>query len=71
MPFIDVKIIEGVLDDAQKQRLIAELAEAVVRAGGEGLRPMTRCAIQEIRSGLWGVAGKPLSTEQARPTRAP
>ena len=67
MPFIDVKIIEGVLDDAQKQRLIAELAEAVVRAGGEGLRPMTRCAIQEIRSGLWGVAGKPLTTEQARP----
>jgi hypothetical protein len=28
MPFIDVKIIEGVLDDAQKQRLIAELAES-------------------------------------------
>jgi 4-oxalocrotonate tautomerase len=67
VPFIDVKIIEGVLDDAQKQRLIAELAEAVVRAGGEGLRPMTRCAIQELRSGLWGVAGKPLTTEQARP----
>jgi 4-oxalocrotonate tautomerase len=28
---------------------------------------MTRCAIQEIRSGLWGVGGKPLTTEQARP----
>ena len=67
MPFIDVKILEGVLDDAQKHALIAELAEAVVRAGGEGLRPMTRCAITEIRSGWWGVAGKPLHTEQARP----
>ena len=67
MPFIDVKIIEGVFSDAQKQALIAELAEAVVRVGGEGMRPMTRCAIQEIRSGLWGVAGKPLTTEQARP----
>lgn len=54
MPFIDVKIIEGVLDDAQKQRLIAELADAVVRVGGEGMRPMTRWAIQEIRSGLCG-----------------
>lgn len=67
MPFIDVKIIEGVLSDAQKQQLIAELAHAVVRVGGEGMRPMTRCAIQEVRSGLWGVAGKPLTTEQARP----
>jgi len=67
MPFIDVKIIEGVLDDSQKQALVAELAEAVVRVGGEGMRAMTRCAIQEIRSGLWGVGGKPLTTEQARP----
>ena len=71
MPFIDVKIIEGVLDDTQKQALIAELAEAVVRAGGEGLRPMTRCAIQEIRSGWWGVGGKPQTTEQARPKSLP
>lgn len=67
MPFIDVKIIEGVLDDAQKQALIAELTTAVARVGGEGMRPMTRCVIQEIRSGLWGVAGKSLTTEQARP----
>ena len=67
MPFIDVKIIEGVLDDAQKQQLIAELANAVVRVGGEAMRPMTRCAIIEVRSGMWGVAGKPLTTEQARP----
>jgi 4-oxalocrotonate tautomerase len=69
MPFIDVKIIEGVLDDAQKQRLIAELAEAVVRTAGEGMRPMTRCAIQEIRSGHWGVGGVPLTTEDARRAR--
>ncbi|UUX94772.1 tautomerase family protein [Aquabacterium sp. J223] len=71
MPFIDVKIIEGVLDEAQYQALIAEITEAVVRVGGEGLRPMTRCAIQEVRSGRWGVAGKPLTTEQARPRTGP
>lgn len=70
MPFIDVKILEGVLDTPQQQALIAEITEAVVRVGGEGMRPMTRCVIQEIRSGLWGVAGKPLTTEQARPKPA-
>lgn len=67
MPFIDVKILEGVLSDAQHQALIAEITDAVVRVGGEGMRPMTRCAIQEIRSGLWGVAGKPLTTDKVRP----
>lgn len=67
MPFIDVKILEGTLSDAQYEALIAEITEAVARVGGEGMRPMTRCVIQEIRSGLWGVAGKPLHSAQARP----
>lgn len=60
MPFIDVKILEGVLDHAQHQALMAEITEAVVRVGGEAMRPMTRCVVQEIRSGLWSVGGKPL-----------
>lgn len=67
MPFIDVKIIEGVLPDDKKHALIAAITEAVVQVGGEGFRPMTRCVIQEIRSGWWGSGGKPLNTEDARP----
>lgn len=67
MPFIDVKILEGVLDHEQYQALIAEITESVVRVGGEGMRPMTRCVVQEIRNGLWGVAGKPLVVDKAKP----
>lgn len=67
MPFIEVKIVEGVLPDDKKHELIAALTNAVVSVGGEGFRPMTRCIIQEIKSGYWGVAGKPLTTENARP----
>lgn len=67
MPFIEVKIIEGVLPDDKKAELIAALTEAVARVGGEGLRPMTRCMIQEIRSGWWGAGGKSLTTEDAKP----
>jgi 4-oxalocrotonate tautomerase len=70
MPFIDVKIIEGVLSDEQKHALIGALTDAVAQVGGEGFRPMTRCVIQEIKSGLWGVAGKPLTTQDARPKPA-
>lgn len=67
MPFIEVKIIEGVLPDDKKGALIAALTEAVVQVGGEGFRPMTRCIVQEIKSGWWGAGGKPLTTETARP----
>ena len=67
MPIIDVKILEGVLPDEKKAELIAALTDAVVQVGGEGFRPMTRCVIQEIRSGWWGVGGKPLTTEAATP----
>ncbi len=66
MPFIEVKIVEGVLSDDKKHELIAALTNAVVSVGGEGFRPMTRCIIQDIKSGHWGVAGKPLTTENAR-----
>ena len=55
MPFIEVKIVEGVLPDDKKHELIAALTDAV------------SCVIQEIRSGWWGVAGKPLTTEAATP----
>lgn len=67
MPFIDVKILEGVLPDDRKQALIAALTDAVAQVGGEGLRPMTRCVVQEIRSGWWGVGGKALTTADATP----
>lgn len=65
MPFIEVKLIEGVLPEEKMPELIAALTNAVVQVGGEGFRPMTRCVVQEVRSGWWGAAGKPLTTEIA------
>lgn len=67
MPFIDVKILEGTLSHEDCQRLLAEITEAVVRVGGEPMRPMTRCVVQEIRSGLWAVGGKPLTAPPQPP----
>jgi 4-oxalocrotonate tautomerase len=67
MPFIEVKIIEGVLPDEKMPALMAALTEAVVQVGGEGFRPITRCVIQEVRSGWWSSGGKPLTTDAARP----
>ena len=67
MPFIDVKILEGVLPDDKKAALIAAITDAVAQVGGEGLRPMTRCVIQEIRSGWWGAGGQVLTSPAAPP----
>lgn len=62
MPFINVRVIEGVFDAAQKRRMIEDLTEAMVAIEGENMRPVTWVVVDEVRSGEWGIAGKPLST---------
>jgi 4-oxalocrotonate tautomerase len=66
MPFINVKVIEGVFDAAQKQRIITSLTDAMVEVEGENMRPVTWCVVEEVRSGDWGIAGTPLCTQDVR-----
>lgn len=66
MPLIQVKLIEEVLTTSQKNEVIAKLTDAIVAIEGEGARPVTWVVIEEVRSGEWGIAGKPLTTEDAR-----
>ena len=63
MPFINVKVIEGVFDDVQKEEIIKKLTDAMVAVEGENMRPVTWCVLEEVRSGNWGIAGNPLSTD--------
>ena len=67
MPFIQVNIVEGVLSTDKKRELIVALTDAVAEVGGDGFRPMTRCVIQEVKSGDWGVGGRVLTTADATP----
>ncbi len=41
MPFINVKLIEGVFSGAQKQEIIKKLTDAMVTIEGENMRPVT------------------------------
>jgi 4-oxalocrotonate tautomerase len=34
----------------------------MVAIEGENMRPVTWCIVEEVRSGDWGIAGKPLTT---------
>jgi 4-oxalocrotonate tautomerase len=66
MPFINVKLIEGVFTPDQKQEIVRRLTDAMVAIEGENMRPVTWCVVEEVASGDWGIAGKALSTEDVR-----
>jgi 4-oxalocrotonate tautomerase len=62
MPLIQVKLIEGVFDAPEKAAIIEKLTDAMVGIEGEAMRPVTWVTIEEVPSGAWGIAGKPLHT---------
>jgi 4-oxalocrotonate tautomerase len=62
MPFVNVKVIEGVFSPAQKQDMVRKLTDTMVEIEGENMRPVTWVVVEEVKSGDWGIAGNPLST---------
>ncbi|MFG6199353.1 4-oxalocrotonate tautomerase family protein [Nonomuraea sp. JJY05] len=66
MPLINVKVIEGVFSDAQKAEMVEKLTDAMVAIEGENLRPLTLVIVEEVKSGDWGVGGKPVTTAEVR-----
>jgi 4-oxalocrotonate tautomerase len=66
MPLISVRVIEGVFSDSQKRRMIEELTDAMVGIEGENMRPVTWVVVEEVKSGDWGIAGKPLATADVK-----
>ena len=63
MPFINVKLIEGVFTSEQKQQIVRRLTETMVSIEGENMRSVTWCVVEEVRSGDWAIGGQPLTTE--------
>ena len=66
MPLINVKVIEGVFSAEQKTQIIRKLTDTMVDIEGEAMRPVTWTVIEEVKSGQWGIGGKPLSTADVR-----
>jgi 4-oxalocrotonate tautomerase len=66
MPLIQVKVIEGVFSDEQKQQIIERLTDAMVSVEGENMRPVTWVLIEDVKSGEWGIGGKPLGTADVK-----
>jgi 4-oxalocrotonate tautomerase len=66
MPFINVKLIEGVFTPAQKQVIIRKLTDTMVSIEGENMRSVTWVVVEEVKSGDWGIGGNPLSTNDVK-----
>jgi 4-oxalocrotonate tautomerase len=62
MPFINVKLIEGVFSSEQKQQIVRRLTDAMVSIEGEAMRGVTWTVIEEVKSGDWAIGGQPLTT---------
>ena len=66
MPFVNVKLIEGVFTTEQKKQIVHDLTEAMVNIEGENMRPVTWVVVEEVHSGDWGIGGNPLSTADVK-----
>ena len=63
MPFINVKLVEGVFTPEQRQEVIRRLTDTMVGIEGENMRSVTVCVVEEVSSGDWGIGGQPYTTE--------
>jgi 4-oxalocrotonate tautomerase len=70
MPLVDIQLIEGVFDDAQKRSMIERVTDAMVSVEGEVMRGVTWVRVQEIASGEWAIGGKTLSAGDVKAMRA-
>jgi len=66
MPLIQVKLIEGVFDEAQKRTMAERLTDTMVEIEGENMRGVTWVLVEELKSGQWAIGGQPLSTADVK-----
>ena len=66
MPFVNIKLIEGVFNEEQKQEMIQKVTDTMVSIEGENMRPVTWVVLEEVKSGEWGIGGKGYTTEDVR-----
>jgi 4-oxalocrotonate tautomerase len=70
MPLVQVKAIEGVFSQAQKEEMVKKITDTMVSIEGENLRQVTVVIVEEIKSGDWGIGGKAMTTKDVKALQA-
>jgi 4-oxalocrotonate tautomerase len=65
-PLVNVKLLEGVFSQDQKQEMIRRKTDIMVDLEGEHMRPLTLVIVEEVESGNWGVGGKGFSAAEVK-----
>ena len=68
MPFINIKVLKGILSVEKKNEMISRVTEIVAEIEArpipkEEMIPHTWCLIEEVDCGNWGIGGNPVSPE--------
>lgn len=66
MLLIQVKVIEGVFTEPQKQEIVQRLSDAMVEIECASPRHLTWCVLEEVASGEWGIGGQILSADDVK-----
>ena len=66
MPFVNVKVIEGVFSSEQKHDMVRRLTDTMVEIEGENMRPVTWVVVEEVKSGDWGIGGNSMTTADVK-----
>jgi 4-oxalocrotonate tautomerase len=66
MPFVEIKVIEGVFSSEQKREMLNKVSEAMISVEGENMRPVTFVTIEEVKSGDWAIGGRPFETADVK-----
>jgi 4-oxalocrotonate tautomerase len=61
MPIVTIKVIEDVFRPDQKEMMIKEVTDAMVRVTGEEKRDSNWVIIEEVKLGDWAIGGKAVS----------
>jgi 4-oxalocrotonate tautomerase len=66
MPLVNVKAIEGVFTESQKREMVEKLTEVIVGIEGEHMRGVTVVIVEDVKSGDWGIGGKPVTVDDVK-----
>ena len=64
MPIVTVQLMEGVLSADQKQTLMKNLVDAVVKVYGAPMRLFMHVVLEEIKTGDWIAGGGVVTPER-------
>jgi 4-oxalocrotonate tautomerase len=62
MPYINCRVMEGVLSEDQKAEIAEQITETFASVVGEPVRGLTWVVIDDMSSGQFTIGGRPVTT---------